>query len=101
MPRDTEHPQPSPPALALPPEMLDMKSLVGLLIRHFGHHEGHFEAALQLAIALGPVAPGPSATLMPGAIFGVNGVGLRRLAEPTANSVDAAVVNPAADCATA
>lgn len=94
MPRDTEHQQPSPPAPALP-EMLDMKSLVELLIRHFGHHEGHFEATIQLAVALGPVSPGPGATPMPGAIFGVNGVGVRRLAEPTANSVDAAAVNPA------
>lgn len=80
--------------LAAQPDMLDMKGLAEVLIRHFEHHEGHFETTLHLAIALGPVTPGPNSPQVPGAVFGVNGVGLRRVMQPTQNSVDAAIANP-------
>ena len=77
------------------PLMLDMKTLAGVLVKHLGQHEGIYEVAVQLGIALGPVTPGPNAAAVPGAIFGVTGIGLQRLKQPSVNSVDAAEVNPA------
>jgi hypothetical protein len=80
---------------------VDLKTLASLLVKHFGYHEGHYEVAIQLGIAVGPVMlvpPGaPQPTQFPGAIFGVTGIGLQRGTSQSPNSVDAAEVNPAVE----
>jgi len=77
-----------------PEEEVDLKELAALLIKHFGHHEGLYDLAFQLQIATGAIGPNKD-SLLPGAMFGIAGVGLKRVEKLGMNTLDAADVNPA------
>ena len=77
---------------------LDLKTLTGVMIRHFGIHEGIFQLNLGFKFGVGGFAMdgGPDPVPLPGAVVGVESVSLARIPEgvKVPNAVDAAVVNP-------
>lgn len=77
-----------------PEEELTLKELTAVLIKHFDHHEGHYDLAFQLQIATGAIGPDKD-NLLPGAMLGISGVGLKQVEKVSENTLDAAVVNPA------
>jgi hypothetical protein len=77
---------------------LDLKTLTGVMLRHFGIHEGIYQLNLGFKIGVGGFAMdgGPDPVPLPGAVVGVESVSLARIPEgvKVPNAVDAAVVNP-------
>lgn len=76
-----------------PPKTLPLKEVTALLVKHFDHHEGLFDLILQINVAVGQIGPTADQAL-PGAMFGVAGIGLTRAEKMGPGTVDAAVVNP-------
>ena len=78
---------------------LDLKTLTGVMIRHFGIHEGVYQLNLGFKIGVGGFAMdgGLDPDPLPGAVVGVESVSLARIPKgvKVPNAIDAAVVNPA------
>lgn len=72
---------------------LSMRDLAGVLVKHYGIHEGHFDLLVEFQIGVGPVGPDPAA-LTPGAMIGVSRIGLMPSKTGGPATVDAAAVNP-------
>lgn len=72
---------------------LSIKELTELLIKTNGIHEGKFELSVEFQIGVGVVGPSPE-TVVPGAMVGVNRVGLTQSIVEGPNTVDASLVNP-------
>lgn len=79
---------------AKPEDVIALKELTVLLIKHFGHHEGLYDLAFQLHIGTGSIGPDKD-NLLPGAMFGIAGVALKRVEKFGTNTLDAEDVNPA------
>lgn len=77
-----------------PEEEMTLNELTALLIKHFDHHEGRYDLAIHLQIATGAIGPDKD-NLLPGAMLGIAGVGLKRVETLGSNTLDAADVNPA------
>lgn len=76
------------------PVSLPLKEIGALLVKHFNYHEGLYEVVLSVNVAVGNI--GPSADqILPGAMFGVSGIGLAKTDQTGPNTVDAATINPA------
>jgi hypothetical protein len=73
---------------------LSMRDLAGVLVKHYGIHEGLFDLLVEFQIGAGAVGPDPTA-LTPGAMIGVSRVGLMPSKVEGPTTVDAAIVNPA------
>ena len=63
------------------------------MVRHLNLKEGLYDLAFQFQVSVGGVGPTPE-TIMPGAMFGVAGIGLARSLVVGANTVDAAKLQP-------
>lgn len=74
-----------------PEVFLDLEQITSLLIRHYGYKKGLFELAVQFQIGTGAIGPDKD-HLLPGAMFGVAGLGLRKVTKPGPNTLDAAEV---------
>jgi hypothetical protein len=74
---------------------LNLKQLAAVLVRHYGLHEGLYEASIDIQTSLGNIGM-TAASVCPGAMFGVAGVGLRKASVAALHTVDARVVNPRA-----
>ena len=72
---------------------LQLAELATLLVKHHALHEGLYEVAFELQVAVGQVGPGGD-KLLPGAAVGVSGMGLVRVDKIGPHTVDAAKVNP-------
>jgi hypothetical protein len=72
---------------------LSMRDLAGVLVKHYGIHEGHFDLLVEFQIGMGAVGPDPTA-LTPGAMIGVSRIGLMPAKTDGPTTVDAAIVNP-------
>ena len=64
----------------MPEVELTLKELTILLIKHLGHHEGLYDLAFQLRIGTGAMGTDKD-NLLPGAMIGIAGVGLKRVEE--------------------
>jgi hypothetical protein len=85
---------PMPPTDTNQPEKeLNLTELLELLIRHFGVHKGLFDLSVQIRIGTGAIGLKPDEVL-PGAIVGFAGVGLKPVKKSGPNTLDAAQVNP-------
>jgi hypothetical protein len=73
---------------------LDLKQLAEVLIKHFGYHEGLFDATFQFKLAVGAVNPHSGIDPFPGAIVAIAGAGLIRAPKMNPHTVDAAKCNP-------
>ncbi len=74
--------------------VVPISELASVLVKHAGYHEGLYDVTLHLNMAVGQIGPSQD-KLLPGAMFGVAGVGLNRVSVKGENTVDAAIVNPA------
>lgn len=81
--------------MALPP--IDLRQLTEILIRHHGLNSGRYQIALGFRLGVGPLPGPPGAEAIPGAMVGVENVGLVQVPNEVNNPdvVDAALVNPA------
>ncbi len=70
-------------------ELLDIKLLTELLIRHYGIDSGYYELVVEFGFATGRAGPSEE-EIMPTAFVGVRRLGLVRVDQPTPMSVDAA-----------
>lgn len=75
------------------PEILSLKDIAEILIKHKGLNEGLYNLSFRFEIAVGAVGPTPDA-VVPGVMFGVSGVGLEKVPVAGPLTVDAATVNP-------
>ncbi|HUW38833.1 MAG TPA: hypothetical protein VMV91_16025 [Rhodocyclaceae bacterium] len=72
---------------------LSLQELGGVLVKHYGFHEGLYALMIEFQIGMGPVGPTPE-TLVPGAMVGVSRIGLMATREKGPRTIDAAEVNP-------
>ena len=63
------------------------------MIRIKGFHEGLYDLSIEFSFAVGNIGP-TKEQMLPGAMFGVSGVGLIKTEQVGPNTVDAALVNP-------
>jgi hypothetical protein len=89
-------PKPTEQVNAAHIEIIALRDVAELLIRHKDLHEGLYNLAFQFQIAIGAVGPSPDA-VVPGAMFGVSGLGLEKVDRMGPYTVDAAIVNPSPD----
>ena len=75
-------------------DMLSLKEIAALLVRHNALHDGLFDVSIEMQFAIGNFGPTQD-TALPGAMLGVKGMGLVRAAKLGLHTVDAALVNPA------
>jgi hypothetical protein len=75
-----------------PPQMLPLKDVCEMLVRHFGHTAGIWDISIELNFALGAVGPSPD-KVMPGAIVGVSGIGITPAKIPGPHTVDASTLS--------
>jgi hypothetical protein len=80
------------------PVVLSLKDVAELVVRQRELHEGLYNLVFQFQIAVGAVGPSPE-LIVPGAIFGVSGVGLEKVEKAGPHTIDAAVVNPVSSLA--
>lgn len=71
---------------------LNLKELAAVLVKHFKLNEGLYETSIGLQVAVGAVGPTPE-TVVPGAMFGVTGVGLRKADVVGPHTVNASDIN--------
>lgn len=72
---------------------LSLSEMGGLLIKHYGLHEGLYDISIEFSIGIGAV--GPTKELMsPGAMIGVQKIGLVHALEKGPLTIDASLVNP-------
>lgn len=75
-------------------ELLSLSDLTKLLVKHYDIHEGLFDLSIEFQIGIGAVGPSPDA-IVPGAMIGVQRVGLIPSTVVGPSTIDAAAVNPA------
>lgn len=73
--------------------LFSLKEITEHLIRIQGYHEGLYDISIQFSFAVGSFGP-TSELILPGAMFGVSGIGLAKTDKIGPNTVDAALVNP-------
>jgi len=78
---------------------MSLKDLGTLLVQHYSLHEGLWDVAVEMQVAIGQLGP-TAEQRMPGAMFGISRVGLVRASSAGAHTVDAAQVNPTGPPAT-
>jgi len=86
-------PKPTEQVNAANIEIIALREVAELLVRHKDLHEGLYNLAFQFQIAIGAVGPSPD-VVVPGAMFGVSGLGLEKVDRMGPYTVDAAIVNP-------
>ena len=67
--------------------------LAELMIRDKGIHDGLYDIAVKFQLAVGAIGPSPDA-ILPGAMIGIGGIGLRKVEQNGPLTLDAALVNP-------
>ncbi|WP_283441891.1 hypothetical protein [Noviherbaspirillum suwonense] len=72
---------------------LSLSQLAEVLIKHHSIHEGLYDVSFHFQIAVGAVGP-QGEQVVPGAMIGINGIGLAKTENPGPHTVDAAVCNP-------
>lgn len=71
----------------------ELREITEILVKHHNLHEGLYDLTLEFQISVGAVGPDPS-SVVPGAIFGVKGIGITKVEKSGLSTVDAAEVNP-------
>jgi len=77
-------------------EPLSLRQLTEVLVKHYGLHEGLYDAMIEYQIGVGNFGLNPEnpENSLPGAVMGVVRVGLVKTDKPSSRSVDAAISNP-------
>lgn len=75
------------------PKEVSLRDLAEILVKHFDFHEGLYDVGVEFNIAVGKVGTAP-ASVAPGAVISIGGVGISRVLKSGPGTVDAAEVNP-------
>lgn len=81
-----------PPTLTPVENPLALKDILGLLIKHYNIHEGLYDLSIEFTIGIGAV--GPPDSIVPGAMIGVQRIGLVKTSVMGPSTIDAADFNP-------
>lgn len=94
--RATKAPEGNRRSEKIPNDMLPvtLREVTELLIKHFDLHDGIYEPAIDVRMAVGRVGPANDVKL-PGVVVGVSGIGIVKTETESEHSVDASKVNPA------
>ena len=76
-----------------PLEPISLKGVGELLVKHYGLHEGLWDVAIEMNMAIGQFGTTQNDAL-PGAMFRLSRIGLTKAAQVGALTVNAAEVNP-------
>lgn len=71
----------------------ELREITEILVKHHGLHEGLYDLAFEFQIAVGAVGADP-ASIVPGAMFGIKGLGIVKAEKQGLSTVDAAQINP-------
>lgn len=71
----------------------ELREITEILVKHHGLHEGLYDLAFEFQIVVGAVGPDP-ASIVPGAMFGIKGIGIVKAEKEGLSTVDAAQINP-------
>jgi len=82
---------PAPTPVSTP---LSMREVAGLLVKHYGLHEGSYDLMIEFKIGVGTVGADSDDEKSPGAIIGLSRVGLVLSKKAGITTVDASTVNP-------
>lgn len=87
---------PQTPPIEPPGQTISLKELTEIVVKHFHLHEGRYELAVGLRVAVGKFQLTEDAGPVPGSFVGVENMRLARVPDDAtgANVVDAAVTNP-------
>ena len=78
-------------------DLLPLKDICEILVRHFGYTEGLWDMSIEMSFALGAVGPSPDKVL-PGAMLGISRIGISRAKMAGPHTVDASKIPvPATD----
>jgi hypothetical protein len=78
-----------------PPTPIPLKEVGGLLVKHYGLHEGLWDVALEMQVGIGLLGPTP-ADVLPGATLRISRIGLTRAPLVGPLTINAAEINPPA-----
>ena len=73
--------------------LFSLKEITEHLVRIKDYHEGLYDLSIEISFAVGSFGP-TSELMLPGAMFGVSGIGLAKTEKAGPNTVDAALSNP-------
>ena len=77
------------------PDLLPLKQVAELLVKHLGIHEGLWDVAIEIQAAIGQFGLPPT-DILPGAMFRISRIGLTKTAALGPITVNAAEINPQA-----
>jgi len=72
-------------------KLLSLEDVAKLLAKHYGITEGLYDLAVEFKVGIGAV--GPANQLLPGAMVGVSGFGLKKATKKGPNTIDVAKIN--------
>ena len=72
-------------------EMLSLRELGQVLVKHFGHTEGLWDVAFEFRLGVGAFGPSPEHVL-PSAMMGISKVGIQRADKTGPHTIDAAAL---------
>ena len=75
-------------------QLIPLRDLTALLVKHLGMHEGLWDVAFEIQMGIGQFGPTPS-DVLPGAMMRVARVGLAKAQQIGPLTVNAAEINPA------
>lgn len=78
---------------------LSLRDMTELLIKHYDVHSGLYDVGLQFKVSVGAMTNNQNGEILPGGMFGVASFTLVPAPKAGPHTVDAAVVNPAAEVA--
>lgn len=76
-------------------KLYSLQELATLILKDQKIHSGLYEMSLEIQVAAGAVGP-DAESILPGAVFGVKSVGLRKVDKANPLTVDASIANPPA-----
>ena len=82
--------------LKLAPDPIPLREVTALLVKHLGLHEGQWDLAFEMQVAIGQFGIQPSEAL-PGAMFRISRIGLMPATQLGPLTVDAGEINPDAN----
>jgi hypothetical protein len=76
------------------PVPISLKEVGALLIKHYDLHEGLWDVAVEIQVAVGQLAMPTDQSALPGAMFRISKVGLTHAPQVSQLTVNAAEINP-------
>jgi hypothetical protein len=78
------------------PVPISLKEVGALLVKHYDLHEGLWDVAVEIQVAVGQLGMPPDPSPLPGAMFRISKIGLTQAPQFSLLTVNAAEINPLA-----